>query len=34
MINLPIQTMGDKLALTIKDIRMVGEDIKITAILK
>ncbi|WXT99613.1 MAG: Riboflavin biosynthesis protein RibD [Catillopecten margaritatus gill symbiont] len=34
MINLPIQTMNDKLTLNISDIRMVGEDIKITATLK
>lgn len=34
MIHLAIQKMSDKLALNIEDIRMVGEDIKITASLK
>ncbi|SFV88348.1 Diaminohydroxyphosphoribosylaminopyrimidine deaminase / 5-amino-6-(5-phosphoribosylamino)uracil reductase [hydrothermal vent metagenome] len=34
MINLPIQKMDDNLALNIQDIRIVGEDIKITATLK
>jgi hypothetical protein len=32
--ELAIQQMDGCLALNIKDIRMVGEDIKITAILK
>jgi diaminohydroxyphosphoribosylaminopyrimidine deaminase/5-amino-6-(5-phosphoribosylamino)uracil reductase len=34
MMNLSIQKMNNKLELNIQDIRMVGEDIKITATLK
>lgn len=34
MMELAIQKMNDKLTLNIQDIRMVGEDIKITAALK
>lgn len=34
MINLPITTMPNKVKLAINDIRMVGDDIKITATLK
>lgn len=34
MIELAIEKMSDKLTLSIQDIRMVGEDIKITATLK
>ncbi|SFV88316.1 Diaminohydroxyphosphoribosylaminopyrimidine deaminase / 5-amino-6-(5-phosphoribosylamino)uracil reductase [hydrothermal vent metagenome] len=34
MTNLPIQTMDKHLALSINDIRMIGNDIKITATLK
>lgn len=34
MTNLPLQTMDERLALSISDIRMVGNDIKITATLK
>jgi diaminohydroxyphosphoribosylaminopyrimidine deaminase/5-amino-6-(5-phosphoribosylamino)uracil reductase len=34
MIQLTIQQMDECLALNIQDIRMVGQDIKITATLK
>jgi diaminohydroxyphosphoribosylaminopyrimidine deaminase/5-amino-6-(5-phosphoribosylamino)uracil reductase len=34
MIQLPIDNMEDKLSLNISDLRMVGDDIRITATIK
>jgi diaminohydroxyphosphoribosylaminopyrimidine deaminase/5-amino-6-(5-phosphoribosylamino)uracil reductase len=34
MNNLTLETMADKINLSISEIRMVGDDIKITATIK